>query len=47
MEDNLRMEVLDILFAKRFIDAYELCSHGTQPTKNWQIAFEARISKSI
>jgi hypothetical protein len=45
-EDNPRMETLDILFAKRFIDAYELWSHGIQPTKSWDTAFEASKSSN-
>lgn len=40
-EDNPRMEVLDVLFAKRFIDAYELWTTGQQPTESWRLAFEA------
>lgn len=40
-EDNPRMEVLDVLFAKRFIDAYELWKAGQKPTESWRLAFEA------
>ena len=40
-EDNPRMEVLDVLFAKRFIDAYELWISGERPTESWRLAFEA------
>ncbi len=40
-EDNPRMEVLDVLFAKRFIDAYELWKSGCKPTESWRLAFEA------
>lgn len=40
-EDNARMEVLDVLFAKRFIDAYEQWKSGNNPTESWKIAFEA------
>ncbi|MBC6366564.1 DUF5995 family protein [Algoriphagus sp. AK58] len=40
-EDNPRMEVLDILFAKRFIDAYELWKAEKKPTESWRLAFEA------
>ena len=40
-EDNPRMEVLDVLFAKRFIDAYELWKSGQKPTQSWNWAFEA------
>lgn len=40
-EDNSRMEILDVLFAKRFIDAYELWKSGSKPTESWRLAFEA------
>jgi hypothetical protein len=40
-EDNPRMEVLDVLFAKRFIDAYEAWKLGKNPTESWRLAFEA------
>lgn len=40
-EDNPRMEVLDVFFAKRFIDAYELWKAGNNPTESWRLAFEA------
>lgn len=40
-ENNPRMEVLDVLFAKRFIDAYDLWKAGKKPTESWILAFEA------
>ncbi len=40
-EDNPRMEILDVIFAKRFIDAYELWKSGKNPTESWRLAFEA------
>lgn len=40
-EDNPRMEVLDVLFAKRFIDAYELWKARQKPTESWRLAFDA------
>lgn len=40
-EDNARMEVLDVLFAKRFIDAYDSWKHGIKPSESWRLAFEA------
>jgi len=43
-EDNPHMEVLDVLFAKRFIDAYELWKSGSKPTESWRLAFEASKS---
>ncbi len=40
-ENNPRMEKLDVLFANRYIDAYE-CSGFNKPfTKSWKNAFEA------
>ncbi|MCH7410862.1 DUF5995 family protein [Belliella sp. DSM 111904] len=44
-EDNPRMEHLDIIFAKRFIDAYEGYKSGKLITKSWQTAFDAAKSK--
>jgi len=43
-EDNSRMERLDILFAGRFIDAYESWESGKNPTQSWMEAFEASKS---
>lgn len=45
-EDNPRMERLDVLFAGRFIDAYDTWKSGQEPTKSWDIAFEASKSSS-
>lgn len=46
-EDNPRMEKLDVLFAKRFIDAaYELWRGGQKPTQSWFLAFEASKNSS-
>ncbi|MFN4000459.1 DUF5995 family protein [Algoriphagus sp.] len=43
-EDNPRMEVLDVLFAKRFVDAYDIWKNGSKPTESWRLAFEASKS---
>ncbi|RAI90237.1 DUF5995 family protein [Algoriphagus yeomjeoni] len=40
-EDNPRMEKLDVLFAGRFIEAYDLWKLGQKPTESWSLAFEA------
>lgn len=40
-EDNLRMERLDVLFAGRFIEAYDLWKLGQKPSESWYLAFEA------
>ncbi|MCH8488065.1 MAG: DUF5995 family protein [Candidatus Cyclonatronum sp.] len=40
-EDNPRMERLDVIFAKRFIDAWEQYERGEEPTLSWKLAFGA------
>lgn len=45
-EDNPRMERLDVLFAKRFIDAYDQWNAGIKPTESWRLAFEASKNSS-
>ncbi|HEX7242296.1 MAG TPA: DUF5995 family protein [Longimicrobiaceae bacterium] len=38
-QDNARMERLDVVFADRFLRAWDLHSRGGQPTLSWQAAF--------
>lgn len=40
-ENNQRMEKLDVLFANRYIDAYESLGSHKPFTKSWKNAFEA------
>lgn len=40
-EDNVRMEKLDVLFAGRFIEAYDTWRNDQKPTESWFLAFEA------
>lgn len=40
-DDNSRMERLDVLFAKRFTDAYDSWQSSKTCTKSWKVAFEA------
>ncbi len=40
-ENNPRMEKLDVLFANRYIDAYESSSFNKPFTKSWKNSFEA------
>ena len=40
-EDNMRMERLDVLFAQRYIDAWNIWKAGGTPTQSWKVAFEA------
>lgn len=40
-EDNERMERLDVVFAKRYIEAYRQWQSGQAPPDSWQLAFAA------
>ena len=40
-EDGARMEMLDVNFASRYLEAYELHRKGEIPTASWQVSFEA------
>jgi uncharacterized protein DUF5995 len=46
-EDGVRMEKLDVLFASRYLDAYEQWKNGQQPTLSWGTAFEATKQSSV
>lgn len=39
-EDNPRMARLDVIFANRFLDAYDAWRSGGAPTAPWKIAFD-------
>src|SRR5690606_25957110 len=38
-EDNPRMERLDVVFANRFLTAWDRHRRGEAPTQSWQVAF--------
>ena len=40
-DNNEQMERLDVLFAKRYIDAYDLYRSGQVATQSWMLAFKA------
>jgi len=40
-EDDARMERLDVNFANRYLETYELHRKGETPTASWQVSFEA------
>lgn len=46
-ENNPRMERLDVIFASRYIEAYEQFKAGQKPTESWQVAFDAAQKKII
>lgn len=39
-EDNPRMEHLDVVFANRFVDAYDRYRDGELPTRSWLLKFD-------
>jgi hypothetical protein len=40
-EDGARMERLDVNFANRYLEAYDLHRQGEPPTASWQVSFDA------
>lgn len=40
-QDGERMARLDVIFANRYLEAYDLHRQGKQPTAAWQVSFEA------
>ncbi|HJQ32899.1 MAG TPA: DUF5995 family protein [Pyrinomonadaceae bacterium] len=38
-QNNPRMEHLDVVFAGRFLDAWDAFSSGREPTASWRVAF--------
>ncbi len=43
-EDCERLERLDVVFAARFVDAYDTFRAGGTPTESWAVAFQAAES---
>ncbi|NQX77787.1 DUF5995 family protein [Gilvibacter sp.] len=46
-DDNPRMERLDVVFANRYIEAYQQYKNGEKPTNSWQVAFDATVDNKI
>jgi len=46
-ENNARMEVLDVLFANRYIKAYHQYKEQKRPTESWTHAFEATKNSKL
>jgi hypothetical protein len=44
-EDNARMERLDVLFAGRYLDAWNTWRAGRNTTGSWKVAFDAAANK--
>lgn len=46
-EDNERMEQLDVLFAKRYIEAFDAWINGRPLTRSWRTSFESAESDAL
>lgn len=46
-DDNARMERLDVVFANRYLDAYERYHRGEPTTSSWQVAFDATTDSGL
>ncbi|MDQ8204483.1 DUF5995 family protein [Pelagicoccus sp. SDUM812003] len=46
-QDNQRMERLDVVFANRYIDAYNRFQNNEQPTQSWKFAFEQTANSKL
>lgn len=40
-DDNKRMENFDVIFANRYLDAFDQMQSGSEPTHSWDYAFQA------
>jgi hypothetical protein len=46
-EDGPRMERLDVVFANRYLHAFDAQRRGAQPTRSWRVAFEAGSNRRV
>jgi hypothetical protein len=46
-EDNPRMELLDVNFANRYLEAYDLYAGGAHPTRPWRRTFDAAAQDGL
>lgn len=46
-QDGPRMERLDVTFANRYLHAYYQWQNRQQPTRSWQLAFEAAEKRTV
>lgn len=46
-EDGPRMERLDVVFANRYLHAFDNHRRGAQPTQSWRVAFEAGSNSRV
>ena len=46
-EDGPRMARLDVVFANRYLHAFDTHRRGAQPTQSWRVAFEAGSNRRV
>ncbi len=46
-EDGPRMEKLDVVFANRYLEAYQRFQAGENPSRSWMLAFDAAEQKNV
>ena len=46
-QDGPRMERLDIVFANRYLQAFDQHRRGESPTRSWRAAFQAGASRRV
>jgi hypothetical protein len=46
-DDGARMERFDVIFANRYLDAYDTYARGERPTRAWTRAFDAAASDRL
>jgi hypothetical protein len=46
-DDNPRMERLDVVFANRYIEAYDCLRRGRATTASWRVAFDAAAQPDL
>lgn len=46
-EGNARMEQFDVIFAQRYLDAYQAYQAGDKCSECWQVAFDARLDNRL
>ncbi len=44
-DNNERMEKMDVIFANRYLHAYQQFINKNTPTSSWQVSFKARFQK--
>lgn len=46
-ENGSRMEQMDVVFARRYVEAFDAWQAGQQPSESWRMAFEAAQNERL